>query len=77
MSTVPPTPQSCNPAELGLNREMGMGKDFKTSSYHFGADGSFTFATRIMIAQHHDSALAMTIGVPPSPKRKIYRRLLQ
>lgn len=72
MSTVPPTPQSHSPAELGLNREMGTRKkDSKASSYYSGTDESVAFATKIMIAQRHYSALAMTINVPPSPKRKM------
>lgn len=76
MSTVPPTPQGCNPAELDLNRAMGMRKeDSKAPPYHSSADGSVAFATKIMIAQHHDSALAMTISVPPSPRRKMFQEI--
>lgn len=70
MSTVPATPQSHNPAELGMNREMGLRKkDSKASSYYSGTDESVAFATQIMIAQRHYSALAMTINLPPSPER--------
>lgn len=69
--TVPPTPQSHNPAEMGMNREMGMRKkDSKASSYYSGTDESMAFATKIMVAQRHYSTLAMTMVFPPSPERR-------
>jgi hypothetical protein len=69
--TAPPTPQSHNPGEMGMHREMGMRKkDSKASSYYSGTDESVAFATKIMVAQRHYSALAMTMVLPPSPERR-------
>ncbi|KAI0700590.1 hypothetical protein BC835DRAFT_1266204 [Cytidiella melzeri] len=66
--TVPPTPQSASNAEIGMHQEMGMRKkDSKASSYYSNAEE--TFATQIMIAQRHYSALATTMVLPPSPDR--------
>ncbi|KAJ3785201.1 hypothetical protein GGU10DRAFT_8349 [Lentinula aff. detonsa] len=44
-------------------------KDSKASSYFSGADESIAFASKIMIAQKHYSALAQTIHVNGSPER--------
>lgn len=60
-TTIPPTPQSTNSAELGRMR-----KESKASS-HFSGDEAF--ATKIMIAQRHYSAVATTVVVPASPER--------
>ena len=60
-TTIPPTPQSTNSGELGRMR-----KESKASS-HFSGDEAF--ATRIMIAQRHYSAVATTVVVPASPER--------
>lgn len=55
------TPQSTNSIEFGRMR-----KESKASS-HFSGDEAF--ATRIMIAQRHYSAVATTVVVPASPER--------
>ena len=69
--SVPSTPQSHDPAELGMNGEMGMRKkDSKASSCYSSTDDSAAFATKIMIAQRHYSTLAMTMVFPPSPERR-------
>lgn len=60
-TTISATPQSTNSAELGRMR-----KESKASSHFSGDDG---FATRIMIAQRHYSAVATTVVVPASPER--------
>lgn len=60
-TTVPPTPHSSNSAELGRMR-----KESKASS-HFSGDEAF--ATKIMIAQRHYSAVATTVVVPASPEK--------
>ncbi|KAJ3834973.1 hypothetical protein F5878DRAFT_727846 [Lentinula raphanica] len=44
-------------------------KDSKASSYFSGADDSIAFASKIMIAQKHYSALAQTIHVNGSPEK--------
>ncbi|KAJ4496843.1 hypothetical protein C8R41DRAFT_909392 [Lentinula lateritia] len=44
-------------------------KDSKASSYFSGADESLAFASKIMIAQKHYSALAQTIQVNGSPEK--------
>ncbi|KAJ4479158.1 hypothetical protein J3R30DRAFT_3702247 [Lentinula aciculospora] len=44
-------------------------KDSKASSYFSGADDSIAFASKIMIAQKHYSALAQTIQVNGSPEK--------
>ncbi|KAF9232790.1 hypothetical protein BU15DRAFT_54645 [Melanogaster broomeanus] len=56
------TPQSTNSVELGRIR-----KESKASSHLSG--GEEAFASRIMIAQRHYSALATTVVVPASPER--------
>ncbi|KAF9226909.1 hypothetical protein BS17DRAFT_776320 [Gyrodon lividus] len=61
-TTIPPTPQSTNSAELGRMR-----KESKASSHLSGGEESY--ASRIMIAQRHYSALATTVVVPASPER--------
>ncbi|EGO02088.1 hypothetical protein SERLA73DRAFT_71232 [Serpula lacrymans var. lacrymans S7.3] len=63
-NTVPPTPQSTNSAELGRVR-----KESKASSHLSGGEDSLGFASRIMIAQRHYSALATTVVVPASPEK--------
>ena len=56
------TPQSDNSVQFGRLRN-----DSKGSSHLFGpADDSLAFASRIMIAQRHYSALAQTMVVPGS-----------
>ncbi|KAL4076429.1 hypothetical protein V8B97DRAFT_1921875 [Scleroderma yunnanense] len=62
-STLPLTPASTNSAELGRIR-----KESKASSHLSG--GEETFASRIMIAQRHYSAVATTVVVPASPERQ-------
>ena len=57
------TPASTNSAELGRLR-----KESKASSYLSG--GEETFASRIMVAQRHYSAVATTVIVPASPVRQ-------
>ncbi|KAI6042739.1 hypothetical protein EDC04DRAFT_2964607 [Pisolithus marmoratus] len=61
-STLPLTPASTNSAELGRLR-----KESKSSSHL--STGEEAFASRIMIAQRHYSALATTVVVPASPER--------
>ncbi|KIJ69756.1 hypothetical protein HYDPIDRAFT_78117 [Hydnomerulius pinastri MD-312] len=64
-STIPPTPQSTNSAELGRMR-----KESKASSHLSGGDEAYAgYASRIMIAQRHYSALATTVVVPASPEK--------
>ena len=63
-STLPfGTPPSTNSAELGRLR-----KKPKTPSYL--SDGEETFASRIMVAQRHYSAVATTVIVLTSPVRQ-------
>ncbi|KIK92545.1 hypothetical protein PAXRUDRAFT_829852 [Paxillus rubicundulus Ve08.2h10] len=61
-TVIHPTPQSTNSAELGRMR-----KESKASSHMSGGDDGY--ASRIMIAQRHYSALATTVVVPASPER--------
>ncbi|KAI0082342.1 hypothetical protein K474DRAFT_499719 [Panus rudis PR-1116 ss-1] len=68
MPSVPQTPQSQFSAELG--RHGRMRKDSRASSQNDSADESAAFATQIMIAQRHYSALATTVILPPSPERR-------
>jgi len=60
-ATILPTPQSTNSGELGRLR-----KESRASSHLSGDEG---FATRIMVAQRHYSAVATTVVVPASPER--------
>jgi len=53
------TPQSEQSAQFGRLR-----KESKTSSHNSAGDESMAFASRIMIAQRHYSALAHTVVVP-------------
>ncbi|KAF9567369.1 hypothetical protein CPC08DRAFT_814238 [Agrocybe pediades] len=53
------TPQSENSVQFGRMR-----KESKASSHFSGGDESMAFASRIMIAQRHYSALAQTMVVP-------------
>ncbi|KAG6331516.1 hypothetical protein ID866_7573 [Astraeus odoratus] len=62
-STAPITPASTNSAELGRLR-----KESKASSHL--SSGEEAFASRIMVAQRHYSALATTVVVPASPERE-------
>lgn len=62
-SFVVPTPQSQNSAELGRMRSVA-------SSHYSGADESLAYASRIMVAQKHYSALAQTVRVPASPDKE-------
>ncbi|KAI5999860.1 hypothetical protein F5J12DRAFT_270440 [Pisolithus orientalis] len=62
-STLPLTPASTNSAELGRSR-----KESKSSSHL--STGEEAFASRIMIAQRHYSALATTVVVPASPDKQ-------
>lgn len=62
-STLPLTPASTNSAELGRLR-----KESKASSHLSG--GEEAFASRIMIAQRHYSAVATTFIIPASPERQ-------
>lgn len=62
-ATIPTTPHSTSSAELGRMR-----KESKASSQSLPGDEAF--ATKIMIAQRHYSALATTVVVPVSPERK-------
>ena len=59
-NSVPPTPVSENSEELGR-------KQSKASSYYSGTDETQLHTARLMVAQKHYSALAMTMVVPPSP----------
>ncbi|KAG7097343.1 hypothetical protein E1B28_004699 [Marasmius oreades] len=45
-------------------------KESQASSNVSGADDSLAFASRIMIAQRHYSALAQTVHVPASPEKR-------
>lgn len=56
------TPQSQNSAELGRMRSLA-------SSHYSGADDSIAYASKIMIAQKHYSALAQTVMVNASPDK--------
>lgn len=69
MLSVPQTPQSAYSAEMGRNTYRPR-KDSKASSHYSGTDDSIAFATQIMIAQRHYSALATTVVLPPSPERR-------
>ncbi|KAI6120815.1 hypothetical protein EDD17DRAFT_873973 [Pisolithus thermaeus] len=62
-STLPLTPPSTNSAEIGRLRT-----ESKASSHL--STGEETYASRIMIAQRHYSALATTVVVPASPERQ-------
>lgn len=61
----PHTPQSEISAEMGVRRNHS-----QASSYISTVDESAAFATQIMIAQRHYSAVATTMVFPPSPDRK-------
>ncbi|TCD69999.1 hypothetical protein EIP91_005249 [Steccherinum ochraceum] len=65
LPSVPQTPQSQMSAEMGMRRV-----ESKASSYYSNVDESVAFATQIMIAQRHYSALAQTLVLPPSPEHK-------
>ena len=56
------TPHSELSAQFGR-----LGADSKTSSRNSGVDENVVFATRIMVAQRHYSALAQTVVVPGGP----------
>jgi len=58
--SVPHTPASENSEELGRKKS-------KASSYCSGTDETGLHTARVMVAQKHYSALAMTMVVPPSP----------
>ncbi|KAK7049701.1 hypothetical protein VNI00_005732 [Paramarasmius palmivorus] len=45
-------------------------KDSQASSFASAADDSLAFASRIMVAQKHYSALAQTVHVPASPEKR-------
>ena len=62
-NSVPPTPVSENSEELGRKKSKG-------SSYYSGTDETALHTARVMIAQKHFSALAMTMVVPPSPDER-------
>lgn len=62
MPSVPHTPQSDVSTEMSVMRHYS-----EASSYHSSADESAAFATQIMVAQRHYSALATTMVLPPSP----------
>ncbi|KAH7922976.1 hypothetical protein BV22DRAFT_1197017 [Leucogyrophana mollusca] len=65
-STLPVTPQSTNSAELGRVR-----KESKASSHLSGGEEAYAgYASKIMIAQRHYSALATTVIVPASPEKR-------
>jgi hypothetical protein len=59
-NSVPSTPLSENSEELGR-------KQSKASSYYSGTDETQLHTARVMVAQKHYSALAMTMVFPPSP----------
>ncbi|OCH86227.1 hypothetical protein OBBRIDRAFT_890636 [Obba rivulosa] len=61
--SLPPTPRSETSAELGRRvvRMASQASSYSTASEHF--------ATQIMVAQRHYSALATTMVLPPSPER--------
>ncbi|KAI6032195.1 hypothetical protein BKA83DRAFT_4210637 [Pisolithus microcarpus] len=62
-STLPLTPPSTDSVEVGRSR-----KESKASSHL--STGEETYASRIMIAQRHYSALATTVVVPASPEKQ-------
>ncbi len=68
-SSLPPsvsnTPHSETSEQFGRLR-----KDSKASSHFSGGDESMAYASRIMIAQRHYSALARTMVVPSGPPEK-------
>ncbi|KAH7907503.1 hypothetical protein BJ138DRAFT_1129128 [Hygrophoropsis aurantiaca] len=64
-STLPLTPQSANSAELGRVR-----KESKASSHLSGDEPYAGYASKIMVAQRHYSALATTVVVPASPEKR-------
>ena len=66
--SVPHTSQSAYSAEVGRGSRRPR-KDSKASS-HFSGDDSMTYATQIMIAQRHYSAVATKVVLPPSPERR-------
>jgi len=59
-NSVPPTPMSENSEELGRKKS-------KASSHYSNTDETALHTARVMVAQKHYSALAMTMVVPPSP----------
>jgi hypothetical protein len=59
-NSLPSTPVSENSQELGRKKS-------KASSYYSGTDETQLHTARVMVAQKHYSALAMTMVVPPSP----------
>jgi len=61
--TVNSTPHSETSAQFGRIRNS------KASSHFSGGDESMAYASRIMIAQRHYSALAQTVVVPGSPEQ--------
>ncbi|KAH7887332.1 hypothetical protein F5I97DRAFT_1805406 [Phlebopus sp. FC_14] len=61
-AAIPPTPQSTNSIEMGRMRTTS-----KASSHLSG--GEEGYASRIMVAQRHYSALATTVVVPASPEK--------
>jgi hypothetical protein len=63
--SVPVPPESEASAEMGRTR-----KNSKASSHFSGGDESLAFASRIMIAQRHYSAMAHTVVVPASPESR-------
>ena len=63
--TIPTTPISETSAEMGRTR-----KNSKAGSHFSGGDESMAYASRIMIAQRHYSAMAHTVVVPASPDNR-------
>ena len=63
--TIPTTPISETSAEMGRTR-----KNSKASSHFSGGDESMAYASRMMIAQRHYSAMAHTVVVPASPDNR-------
>ncbi|KAJ6616283.1 hypothetical protein B0H10DRAFT_2164740 [Mycena sp. CBHHK59/15] len=60
-----------NSTQSEMSAQFGrLRKDSKASSHISGGDESLAYASRIMIAQRHYSALAQTVVVPGSPEKR-------
>ncbi|KAJ7498559.1 hypothetical protein FB451DRAFT_1202275 [Mycena latifolia] len=60
-----------NSTQSEMSAQFGrLRNDSKASSHVSGADESLAYASRIMVAQRHYSALAQTVLVPGSPEKR-------
>jgi hypothetical protein len=66
--TIHNTPQSESSVQFGRIR-----KESRASSRISGADDSVAYASHIMVAQRHYSALAQTVHIAPSPDKDTSR----